>query len=86
MSFEIKCRGGDCIIKQDCYRYTVEGRSGWTPCFEKPPYQFIDGQFECKFYYGDNADYIMDELNSIMGELDDIKDELKDIKKNINNC
>lgn len=54
-----KCEGGNCPIKENCYRYTApEGM--YQSYFVEIPY---NGK-ECNLYWGPNADTIWEDLKN----------------------
>lgn len=56
-----KCHGIDCPFKDHCYRYTAEP-SEFQYYFADPPIK--DGK--CDMYWGENAQFIWNQLNDIV--------------------
>lgn len=52
-----KCSGDDCPLKDKCYRYTAVADEFWQAFFVKPPGQYIENQFVCKEFWG-NEEYL----------------------------
>jgi len=46
-----KCAGGDCPLKDGCYRYTADN-SYWQSWFSTPPW---DGD-DCEYYWPNDKD------------------------------
>ncbi len=55
------CPGGDCPVKDKCYRYTANANELYQMYFVDPPYK--DGK--CEYYWGENAEAIWNQLKDI---------------------
>lgn len=49
-----KCEGGDCPLKERCYRYTAEADELHQSYFVEVPYNGTD----CDHYWGPNAETV----------------------------
>jgi hypothetical protein len=56
-----KCNGGDCPVKESCYRFTAEA-SDYQYYFMGIP--FKDG--ECEMYWGENSENIFNQLKDLL--------------------
>ena len=54
------CKGEDCLLKNECYRYTATP-SEYQSYFVDPPYI----EDECEFFWGKQSSYIYDSLKDI---------------------
>jgi len=61
MSDITKCTGKDCLVKENCKRFTAE-ESIWQSWFTKPPFKIVEDKFTCEMYWGQNAQAIWNEL------------------------
>lgn len=62
-----KCRGIDCPIKESCYRYTANTSELWQSWFlDDNVGEYINEEFKCNMYYGENAKLIWNQLNTII--------------------
>jgi hypothetical protein len=58
------CHGGECPVKEKCYRHTAKA-SNYQSYFAKPPLEVKDGVAKCDHYWGDNAQSIWEQLLDI---------------------
>lgn len=56
-----KCWGGDCPVKENCFRYTAKP-SDRQSYFVNPPYE----NGKCVYYWGDAHENLMKELEEIV--------------------
>jgi hypothetical protein len=56
-----KCKGQNCPIKDQCYRYTAKD-SIWQSYFMESPIN----DDKCDMYWGENAESIFNQLKGIM--------------------
>lgn len=61
------CSGKDCPFRDKCYRYTAEPDEYWQAYFSEPPIK--DGK--CDYYWGENAQYIWNQIKDITDESND---------------
>ena len=45
------CPGGNCPMKETCYRYKAKPNDPWQSYFTKLPLKIIEGKVECEFYW-----------------------------------
>ena len=45
-----KCKGGDCPLKDSCYRYTVIP-SDYQSYLYSPPYKVINNHLMCEYFW-----------------------------------
>lgn len=58
------CVGGDCPMKEDCYRYTCV-KSMRQSYFMEIPFKVTQGRFTCKYFWcNDEVDTSMDFVNN----------------------
>lgn len=59
MSDITKCKGNNCPVKENCYRFTAPADEFMQSYFvESPGEHHEDGKFTCNNYWGENADKI----------------------------
>jgi hypothetical protein len=61
MSDITKCTGKDCLVKENCKRFTAE-ESIWQSWFTIPPFKIVQDKFTCEMYWGANAQAVWNEL------------------------
>jgi len=59
-----KCRGLDCPLKERCYRYTAP-MDEYRQAMIEEPFTVKDGVFTCKMYWGDQSEFILNQLKDI---------------------
>jgi hypothetical protein len=58
-----KCTGKDCLVKENCKRFTAKGKTVWISWFfVEPPFKIVDDKFTCEMYWGQNAQAVWNEL------------------------
>lgn len=62
MSDITKCKGTDCPVKENCYRYTAKANELWQSYFVEPPIK--DGK--CEMFWGENNEQIDQMLKDIV--------------------
>lgn len=65
-----KCNGGQCPIKEKCYRYTAQA-DDYQSWFFSPPFE-VDMEnktFKCDMYWGEQQDLILGQLKNITSGL-----------------
>lgn len=62
MSDITKCKGTDCPVKEQCYRYTAKANELWQSYFVEPPIK--DGK--CEMFWGENQEQIFKQLEDIV--------------------
>jgi len=45
------CEGGECTIKEDCYRYTAKPSGDMQSYFVEPPFEKKMGGSACEYYW-----------------------------------
>ena len=60
-----KCKGTNCPIKQNCYRYTAKEDELYQAYFVDPPFTMDDEKFDCEMYWGTTAKSIYKQLKDI---------------------
>lgn len=45
------CEGGNCPIKNKCYRHTAKPSEYRQSYFIDPPYEIIQGEVNCEYYW-----------------------------------
>lgn len=58
------CKNKDCPLKDKCYRFTAEP-SMRQFYFTENPSRINKGKFECSMFWGDSAQYLLEQLKSI---------------------
>ena len=58
------CVGTDCPHKEGCYRFTAKANEYRQSYFTVPPIK--DGK--CEYYWGENAEFIWNQLKEIVNE------------------
>jgi hypothetical protein len=58
------CFGGECPVKDKCYRYTAKA-SDYQSYFGEPPLEIKDGVAKCDHYWGDDSQSIREQLSDI---------------------
>ena len=54
-----KCKGTNCPVKEQCYRFTAEASEFMQSWFlDAPGEHHDDGKFTCDKYWGEHADKI----------------------------
>ena len=56
------CFGGDCPVKESCYRFMAEPNEYRQAYFSIPPFE----KSTCKMYWGKGSEQIFNELNNIV--------------------
>lgn len=59
------CQNKDCPLKDKCYRFTAEPKK-MQSYFAENPSSINKSKFECSMFYGDSAQYLLEQLKSIM--------------------
>ena len=44
------CVGGNCPMKETCYRYKAKP-SDYQSYFTETPFEMVEGKIECKYYW-----------------------------------
>jgi hypothetical protein len=57
-----KCKGTDCPVKENCYRFTAKSDDFYQSYFTEPPIK--DGK--CDMYWGENSEQIFNQLKNIV--------------------
>jgi hypothetical protein len=60
-----KCKGTNCPIKQNCYRYTAKEDKLYQAYFVDPPFTMNDEKFDCEMYWGEIGKSIYKQLKDI---------------------
>jgi len=58
------CKNDQCPLKDKCHRFTSEP-SMRQFYFAENPSTYVHGKFECKMFWGDSSDYLLEVLKSI---------------------
>ncbi|MEP2671270.1 MAG: hypothetical protein ABJH04_19865 [Cyclobacteriaceae bacterium] len=46
------CSGGDCPLKENCYRFLAEEEKLTDQTyFARPPFSWVEGEATCKFFW-----------------------------------
>lgn len=61
-----KCSGDNCPLKNSCGRSSSIEISDYQGMFVKPPFKLVKGKFSCDMFWGDRAEYLLQELKSIL--------------------
>ncbi|NBW33717.1 MAG: hypothetical protein EBR30_01530 [Cytophagia bacterium] len=61
------CPGGDCSLKDKCYRYTAPADEDYQMYFVNPPYKDND----CEYFWGDAQEAILNQLKDIVNGKED---------------
>lgn len=67
-----KCQEHSCPLKAKCHRYTsnsirdFSGKESYQEYFDEKTYTIKDGKFNCDFFWGDNAEFLYQNLVNIM--------------------
>lgn len=62
MSDITMCFGGDCPVKESCYRFMAEPNEYRQAYFSAPPFE----KSTCKMYWGKGSEDIFNQLNNIV--------------------
>jgi hypothetical protein len=62
MSDITKCTGKDCLVKENCKRFTAKGNDYWQSWFFEPPFKIVEDKFTCEMYWGQKAQAVWNEL------------------------
>lgn len=62
-----KCPGGDCPLKEKCYRFTA-ANSFHQSYLSTPPFIIENGKPQCKMFWGESADLLFEQLKAITNE------------------
>jgi len=66
MSDITKCKGEECLLKDNCYRFTAESDEFWQSYFLRSPY---DKELNtCEMLWSDKSEQILDQLKNIMNK------------------
>jgi len=57
------CKNDQCPLKDKCYRFTA--KPSMRQSYIENPSRYVHGKFECDLFWGDSADYLLQELKSI---------------------
>lgn len=44
------CSGGNCPMKETCYRYKAKPSEFWQSYFTEIPFKMVEGKIECTHY------------------------------------
>lgn len=58
------CTHSGCPVKEKCYRFTANPSESQS-YFSGNPSTVNDGKFYCTFFWGENAEWIMNKLTDI---------------------
>ena len=58
------CKNDQCPLKDKCHRFTAVP-SMRQYYFTENPSTYVHGKFECKMFWGDSSDYLLEVLKSI---------------------
>jgi len=61
-----KCTGGDCPIKNKCYRFTLKPNEFRQSYFVSLPFKKVGDKVSCEMYWGENSQSIWNQLNEIL--------------------
>jgi hypothetical protein len=59
------CEGTNCPVKEKCHRFTAKP-SKYQTYFTEAPGEMQDNKFTCKYFWGENAQGIWEQLNNIV--------------------
>jgi len=57
------CEGGNCPLKETCYRYKAVPNEYRQSYFETPPFKMIEGEVKCEHYWEINIKVKKDDTN-----------------------
>ena len=61
-----KCKGINCPVRDNCYRYTVRDSGFYQSWFvDDNVGKMVDNKFSCDVYWGENAETAWKELKEI---------------------
>jgi hypothetical protein len=61
-----KCKGINCPVKDNCYRYTARDSGFYQSWFvDNNVGKMVDNKFSCDMYWGKNAEAVWEELKEI---------------------
>lgn len=61
------CKGGNCPLKDLCYRYTAKADE-YQSYFIKEPYTLEKNKFKCNMLWTNDNQSILDQLRSILNK------------------
>lgn len=68
MSDITKCPGGDCPIKDKCYRFTASTDEFGQSYFKDPPFTIKNSHLICDMFWGQNAMDVWNDLRKAVGD------------------
>lgn len=60
-----KCKGIDCPVADDCYRFKAKDGHYQSYFSELNVGEVVDGKFKCNMYWGEKAEQIWNQLKDI---------------------
>jgi hypothetical protein len=61
-----KCKGINCPVRDNCYRYTARDSGFYQSWFvDNNVGKMVDNKFSCDMYWGENAEAVWEELKEI---------------------
>jgi len=64
-----RCKGDKCPVKDRCYRYISDLKDEEKideSYFATPPFTIEDKTFKCEMFWGENNDYIINQIENIL--------------------
>ena len=62
-----KCKGKDCIVKDECYRYTTKSKGPEQDFFiEDSIFKIVDSKFTCDAFFGEDSNLILNNIKDIL--------------------
>ena len=59
------CKGGNCPLKDQCFRHTAKP-SEYQDYFTVVPYKIKNNEFKCNYLWTDNNQRVLNQLESIL--------------------